>query len=215
MAGTQRQIDKHFSLWRSLFPKGKLWDFQDQPNLSAFFRALSEEPCRWEVRAKDILREMDPNQTVELLVDFERLLGLPDECTPAGLDFFARRDQVVQKLTNQGGISKTYFEFLGAQLGFTIEVNKALNFVAGRARAGDKLTNYFNRHFIAGTVAGTRLTAVGWRSYFTARLPISSFEVFEAGDVAGTPLREFTNPLLECTIRKLKPAESAVFFTYE
>jgi uncharacterized protein YmfQ (DUF2313 family) len=165
-------------------------------------------------RVKQMLLEIDPTKTDESLDTWEGVLGLPDECTPEGLTVEERRNQVVQKLTNIGGLSKEFYEFNASQLGFEIFVDNDLNFVAGRAKAGDKLTNYFNRHFVAGSTAGTFLTEIGWRYVFTADIPVTAAEHFVAGSFAGDPLRSFSNELIECTIKKLKPAHAQAFFTF-
>jgi len=99
-------------------------------------------------------------------------------------------------------------------LGFTTTVKNWVNFVAGRARAGDPLTNYWNRHFVAGSTAGTVLSDIGWLYYFNVEMPATAVQHFIAGSVAGTPLQTFSNPLIECTIRKLKPAHAGVTFTF-
>ena len=121
--------------------------------------------------------------------------------------------QATQKFTNVGGLSKTYFESVTESLGFITTVTNILPFVAG-SKAGDKLTNFFNEHFVAGSKAGERLTKIGWRYYFNVEMPIAAASHFVAGSVAGTPIRTFSNELIECTIKKLKPAHAGVNFTF-
>jgi uncharacterized protein YmfQ (DUF2313 family) len=212
---TAAGIEKYTQLLINLLPPGKLWRPREQPTFLKTLQAIATEFCRVEERTTDLLREADPRQSVELLDEWEALLGIPDECDEENPSLSERRSHIVQKLTNVGGLSADFYEFLGAQLGFSITVENRVNFLAGRGRAGDALWNYFNRHFVAGSVAGMALTEIGWRHYFNVEMPVSAAEVFEAGDVAGTPLREFTNPLIECTIRKLKPAHAGVTFTFK
>jgi uncharacterized protein YmfQ (DUF2313 family) len=212
---TQAGIDKYTSLLINLLPQGRLWRPREQPTFLKFLKAVATEFCRVEERVTDALKEADPRESFEILDDWERLLGIPDECTETDRSLSERRQQIVQKLTNVGGLSAEFYEFICAQLGFQVTVENRVNFLAGRGRAGDALWNYFNRHFVAGSPAGMALTEIGWRFYFNVEMPVTAVEVFEAGDVAGTPLREFTNPLIECTIRKLKPAHAGVTFTFK
>lgn len=212
---TQAGIQKYLTLLRNLLPPGRLWRPLDQPVFNSLLQSKAVEFCRVEERVADLLREADPRQSDELLDEWEDLLGIPDECTESDRTLSERRSQIVQKLTNVGGLSAEFYEFLAAQLGFSVTVENRLDFLAGRGRAGDALWNYFNRTFVAGSTAGTALKEVGWRFYFNVEMPVAAAEVFEAGDVAGTPLREFTNPLIECTIRKLKPAHAGVTFTFK
>ena len=208
------KLAKYKELLINLLPKGKLWQPSDQPTFSDLLESAAQELCRVDDRRQQMLLEVDPRTTFESLDTWEGVLGLPDECTPEGQTLDERRNQLVQKLTNIGGLSKSFYEFLGEQLGFDITVENRVNFVAGRARAGDPLTNYFDRHFVAGSTAGTFLTETGWLYCFNVEMPITAVQHFVAGSVAGTPLREFSNPLIECTMRKLKPAHSCVTFTF-
>jgi len=215
MAATPGKLAQYKELLINLLPKGRLWRPKDQPTFSKLLESTAQELCRVDDRVKQMLIEVEPSTADEALDTWEGVLGLPDECTPDGLLKSERQNQLVQKLTNIGGLSKTFFEFGGAQLGFVITADNHLNFVAGRARAGDKLTNYFNRHFVAGSVAGTSLTEVGWRFVFGVEMPITAAEHFVAGSFAGDPVRSFSNELIECTIKKLKSARSQVFFTFK
>jgi len=215
MAASQALIQKYKDLIINLLPPGKVWRPSDQPVLDALIESLALELCRADDKFNDMLRDIDPSTTVDLLDDWERILGLPDECTPDGLTDDQRRIQVVQKLTNVGGISKTFYEFLMTQLGFpTATVNDYLDFQVGRGKAGDPLSNYFLETLEVGETIGVQLRVEGWRYYFNAHLPATAAEVFEVGDTVGNPLRDFSNELIECTLKKLKPAHTAVFFTF-
>jgi len=209
-------LAKYKDLLVNLLPPGKLWVPKEQPVFKALLDSFAPEFCQVDQRARDLLFEADPRQTTEaeLLPDWQRLLGLPDECTPEVQTISEKQQQITQKYTNVGGLSKTFYEFLGAQLGFDVIVENQVNFIAGRARAGDKLTNYFNRVFEAGDVAGTPLREVGWRFYFEVNMPIEAATVFVAGSLAGDALKTFENEVIECTMQKLKPAHAAIFPTF-
>lgn len=213
MSGASK-LERYKQLLINLLPKGKLWQPIGQPVFTRLLESSAQELCRVDDRRQQMILEIDPRTTFESILEWESQLGLPDECTQNGLTLNERRNQLVQKLTNIGGLSKTFYEFLGAQLGFAITVENRVNFIAGRARAGDLLTNYFNRHFVAGSKAGEFLTEIGWRFVFNVELPITAAQHFVAGSFAGTPLRTFSNPLMECTINKLKPAHAGVTFTF-
>ncbi len=212
---TPAKIALYKQLLVNLLPKGKLWKIDEQPVLSKVLGSTAVELARAGERVEDLKREVDPSQTNEALDQWERVFGIPDECTPEGQTPDERRTQLIQKMTNIGGISKSFYEFLILQLGFQSTVQKTRNFLAGRGRAGDPLWNYFNRHFVAGSPAGMQLREVGWRYYFNAEIPVTASEHFVAGSHAGDPIRSFSNPLIQCTIRKLKPANSGVTFTFK
>ena len=215
MGSNATDIARYRDLLEGLLPKGRLWNPKEQPTFRKFLDSIAVEPCRVEGRYKDLLREADPRITSELLEDWERLLGLPDECSPEGQTPDQRRTQVTQKYTNVGGLSKEFYEFTAAQLGFsTTTVQNILNCVVGRATVGQALTNYFLEILTVGQTIGKPLQLVGWRYYWNVDMPATSVETLEVGETVGLPLREFTNPLIECTMQKLKPAHSAIFFTF-
>lgn len=215
MASTAAKIEKYKQLLINLLPRGRLWQPKEQPIFEKVLKSTAQELCRVDDRVKQMLIEVDPRTTDEALDQWEAFLGIPDECTPEVQTPDERRIQITQKLTNIGGLSKTFYEFIAAQLGFpTTVVTNRINFLAGRARAGDLLSNYFNRHFVAGSKAGDFLTEIGWRYYFNVEMPIVAAEHFVAGSVAGEAIRTFANELIECTMRKLKPAHAGVTFTF-
>lgn len=215
MSGASK-LQKYKRLLINLFPKGRLWRPNEQPVFDKVLESTAQELCRVDDRVKQMLLEVDPRTATdaESLGTWEDVLGLPDECTPDGQTEAERQTQAAQKLTNIGGLSKTYYEFLAAQLGFpTTVVTNILPFVAG-SRAGDRLTNFFNNTFVAGSPAGMQLKEVGWRYYFEVELPVTAASVFVAGSLAGEALRTFSNPLIECTIKKNKPAHAGVIFQF-
>lgn len=212
---TPEKIAKYRELLTDLLPSGRLWDVINQPTLSDLLESIAVELARVDGRVADALFEADPRQATELLEDWERLVGLPDECTPEDVTTAERRNQVVQKLTSVGGISGAYYEFLTAQLGFPSVVTKPLPFQVGRATVGDALTNDFDIPFTVGMTVGTQLHQWGWLFYFNVEVPIAAATTFRVGySTVGEALRTFSNPLIECTIRKLKPAHAGVTFTY-
>jgi len=213
---TPSKIAKYKELLSDLLPFGKLWDLRNQPKLSALIGSHAPELARTDDRVNDLLREADPRQADELLPEWEKLLGLPDECTPENPTVEERRGQVVQKYTSVGGISAAYYEFLTAQLGYPSEVTKPLPFRVGKSRVGDPLTNDFDRPFTVGMTVGSSLRDVGWLFYFNVEIPATAIQIFRVGSsTVGEPLRSFSNELIECTIKKLKPAHAGVTFTFK
>lgn len=211
------KIDKYVSLMVNLLPRGRLWNPREQPTFTKWIRSFAVEFCRVDDRVVEMFKAIDPRTATEAesMELWEQMLGIPDECTPEDQTIDERRTQAVQKLTNVGGLSKEFYEFIGEQLGFPdVTVTNWVNFVAGRARAGDPLTNYWDIHFVAGSTAGEQLVSVGWLYYFNVDMPVTAGEHFVAGSVAGTPLRTFSNELLQCTYRKIKPANAGVTFSF-
>lgn len=213
MAGSPNTIQKYKSLLKKLLPQGKAWISEAGSTIDDLFGAMAVELCRVDDRVNDLLGEADPRTTVELLTLWERMLALPDECTPEDQDASERRNQIVQKLTAIGALNEEFYEFLGLQLGFVIDVVTPHEFVAG-SNAGDLLFGFDEERFEAGDNAGEFLTVYGWKYFFLVYLPATAAEFFVAGSNAGDFLATFENPLIECTIKKLKPAHTGAAFVF-
>tara|TARA_R110000803_G_scaffold162194_1_gene225804 strand:+ start:16750 stop:17373 length:624 start_codon:yes stop_codon:yes gene_type:complete len=204
MATNPIRLRKYQALIRSLFPKGQAWLNLNEKDskIRKLLDALGIEACRIEDAALDFIEEVDPRTTTDLLTDWERLLALPDDCEsqPENLTVQQRRDRVVQVLTTQGGQNEAFYKQLASNFGIDIDVITVEDqppFRAGRARAGDRLTNG------------------DWRFTFIIDAPASSAIVFRAGTGrAGDRLRDFSNPTLECLINKHKPAHTIAIFTF-
>ncbi len=215
MASSAEKINRYKNLLINLLPGGRLWKPAAQPVFDALLESTAQELCRVDDRFKDLLTEIDPKTTTEAIERWENILGLPDECSPEAATLDERRTLIVQRLTNIGGISKTFYEFVGDQFGFEIFVNDYLPFRVGQAVVGDELSNDFQETFTVGDTVGTQLTVEGWRTFFEVNMPVEAADIFEVGDnTVGDALREFSNPVIECTMRKLKPAHTGVFFTF-
>lgn len=117
MGVSYRQIIDKF------WPRGIAWP-RDPNTLQGKLRAsLTPELERVDQRIQELLDELDPRTTVELLPDWERMLGLPDNCGGIVPTTLAQRRQVViTKLRAIGGQSKQYFIDLAALYGFDIEI---------------------------------------------------------------------------------------------
>ena len=89
-----------------------------------------------ETSAEKLLQEMFPDTTTELIEECERVLGIvPDP----GDTLDVRRERVLSKVREVGGLSKDYFIKLAEALGYTVEIEEIVPFMAGWSAAGDRL----------------------------------------------------------------------------
>jgi uncharacterized protein YmfQ (DUF2313 family) len=204
---------RYKALLKKLLPQGWAWDQEPESILDLLTGALASEPARVEQRTDDFLREMDPYQTFEMLDNWERMLGLPDECSPDTYNpgLAERRLRVVQKLTMIGGQSKEFFRQIAASLGYDIDLYDVVNyqdFRVGRSRVGDRLTNSTNPDGSA--------SATGWAYAFQVKAPAEFVRYFKVGqNTVGERLVLAENSSLECIIRKYAPAHTTPIFSYE
>lgn len=203
---------KYEALLRRLFPQGWAWEQDDASILGLLLKALSCEPARVEIRAFDFLREMHPLETFEMLDNWERMLGIPDECTPdVALSLFERRVRVLQKLTTGGGQTPEFFKLIASQLGYDISVLDVKNFrpfQVGISSVGEPLTNSVD--------ANGDPTEAGWAYAFQVVAPAEYVRYFQVGQsTVGDPLVYAENATLECVIRRFAPAHVTVLFAFQ
>jgi uncharacterized protein YmfQ (DUF2313 family) len=145
--------------------------------------------------ADSLLTDSFADAAVALLPDWERVLGLdvgPDD------PIAYRRDQVVRKIRERGGLSRAYFIRLAAALGYAIEIVEPRPSMAGIMRAGDTIIS----------------DAVRWQ--WGVVMPDRPVYQFRAGSsCAGERLLWWdSEPILEAIFRELKPAHTFVYFIY-
>lgn len=212
MATTSAVIARYKRLIRRLFPTGWAWRIVQGSKFADLIEGLSQEPCRIEERGFKFLDEMDPNTTFELLTDWERLLGIPDECTPEDreLTLSERRTRILQKLTTGGGQNEAFYVLIAQQLGYDINIlgiEEFKDFRVGEARVGDRLSN--------STLPGGGVGAAGWAYHWQVQAPAALTRFFRVGrSTVGERLVLFENEELECVIEKFKPAHTSVSFSF-
>lgn len=169
-----------------------------QPDPGDPARPLADEFERVDARAAALMRELDPYKTAELLAEWERELGLPDECAPEGQTQAERRASVVQKLLSQGGQSAAFYQALAKVLGYNADVVEYRPFRAGFSKAGDAITN--------------GAWVFRWVLAVSDATPVRTFRAGQGS--AGDPLQTWGNEQLECVITAAKPAHTVVGFSY-
>lgn len=158
VAGAAANAEQYGLAALRLLPPSRLWPTHPDSTLRRLLRAFGAGFARVESRGSELLAEVFPPSTLELLEDWERALGLPDECTPLGETLQVRRARAVAKLTLQASPTAQRFQALAEQLGyegvtvqdgpgpleFTVAVPDArvTYFRAGESRCGDPLARF-------------------------------------------------------------------------
>jgi hypothetical protein len=101
-------IIDHHKLLASHNPQGKFWEltFDPDDDFGKLFLGLAYEFYRFQVLEKKLYDEMDINQTNELLVDWEKSVGIPDTVFFTTVSLNSRKLQVLQKFSKFGGVQK-------------------------------------------------------------------------------------------------------------
>ena len=74
--------------------------------------------------ASNLLTDILPNTTFNLLPDWERVAGLPDICSVLGSSITIRRASLLEKLVTKPNLNVTEFERIGETFGATITVEE-------------------------------------------------------------------------------------------
>ena len=190
-------LEKYTSMLQNLLPLGLAWPRQPGTNMENFLAALAVELNRVDVRVEDMLRESYPLTSSELLTDWERVTGLPEECEGLAATVQKRREAVRQKLSSIGGQSPSFYISVMANLGYEITITEFRPFRVGINAAGDPVYGE------------------DWAYAWQVNAPEETIRYFSAGSgAAGEPLATWGNELLECVINRLKPAHTIVIFAY-
>jgi len=190
-----RALADYLQQMQALLPRGDAWSHEPDNVLTKLLTALAKEFSRVDARASDILDEADPRTTYELLIDWERVAGLPDTCTDQVDTLQERRDALVSKLTSIGNQSRQYFIDIAAALGYTITI-----------------TEY--RPYFVNTAINMPINDETWRFVWSVNAPEETIRSMTVNSEVDMPLRDWGNEQLECLINKFKPAHTHALFAY-
>lgn len=144
-----------------------------------------------------LLLEMDPRTTSQLLADWERVVGLPDPCVTTAQTVDQRRAALVSKLAALGGQSRAYFIGLATTLGYP----------------GATIDEY--RPMTCNDTCTSALWSAADRFAWQINLP-STGGVFIANcnSACDSPLAAWGDQAVECRINRYKPAHTTAIFAY-
>jgi uncharacterized protein YmfQ (DUF2313 family) len=182
---------------QELLPSGPAWPREPDAVQTKIFDAWAQEFVRIEERIDALIEEADPRTAIEMLADWERNFGLPDDCYPEAATLAERRARLLQKITFQGGQSIQFFtDFLEA-LGYP----------------GVTITEF--RPFKANSKCNAALNQGGWRYGWRINVPSTvTAKRFNAVSKCNEPLTRFGDPGLACVLAKYKPAHTILFIGY-
>jgi uncharacterized protein YmfQ (DUF2313 family) len=215
--------DLHLDQLRALLPPGAAMPAEAGSRLDRLLGVAAGEMARIDARVVDLRGEIQPAIAVELLADYERLLG-PDPCLGAASDLsLAGRQAVAQRRwVAEGGSTPAFFVALGESLGVPVEVLESRPFEVGLVDVDDELIEEEGRFDWIISVLTPALASEGGGSLMSERgallridAPRTTLSAFEVGvsDV-DTPIEGFLASVIECFARRLAPAHTRVFFRY-
>ena len=187
--------DDYLAQLQALLPQGPAWPRDAGATLTKLLHAMADELARVDGRAAQLIEEADPRTTAELLADWERVAGLPDSCVTAAQTTAQRRAALHARLTTLGGQNVSYFIALAASLGYTVTITE------------------FRLHTVEDDVEYP-LYGHPWQFAWQINAPLNTVGTLSVTDTVADPLAWWGNELLECVIRRLKPAHTHTLFAY-
>lgn len=182
---------------QALLPLGAAWTRDDDAALTRYLAAQAKELARIDQRAEDLVNEADPHNTSEMLPDWERNFGLPDECLTAPTSPAERRSRLVQRVTAQGGQSAAFFISLLASLGYL----------------GCSVIEY--PPMKASSKCNAALNQGGWRYAWCINVPqAANVKTMKVNGTCRDPLASWGDPGLMCLLAKYKPAHTILNISY-
>lgn len=180
---------------QSLLPRGAAWSREPAAQLTKLVGVIASELAIVDGRAQNLIEEADPRKTLELLPDWERVLGLPDPCAGDVQTLEGRRERVVQKYTMRGGQSRAYLISLADALGYTITIDE---FEPATCQSA----------------CNTALYTGDWRFVYRVNAPAVTIRTANCNSGCDEPLRSWGNEVLECNIRQHTHSHLHVLFGY-
>lgn len=185
---------------QGLLPQGPAWPRADDAPLTELLNGLAQELARIDQRCDDLLEQSDPRTTYEMLADWEGMAGLPDACWAllGSNPVAARRAALVMRLTGQGGQSAAYFISIANMLGY----------------ADASVTEFMPMTCQSVCTAPLNTASAGWPYLWQINLPETRVTVMDCTGACTDSLRDWGDDVLECVIRKNRPAHTTVRFSY-
>jgi uncharacterized protein YmfQ (DUF2313 family) len=180
-----------------LAPSGLAWSTESTSNWVKLLSAIAAECARVDAMGGLLVEESFPDTTLLLLPNWERVAGLPDDCSAFEDTIQIRKRNLLAKIVARGGATKQYLIEVAETFGFTINIVEFDQFRVDYSRVGDPLCDE------------------PWQFAFEVQAPSETITWFRSGgSAAGEPLATWGNERLECLITKLKPAHTVALFAY-
>lgn len=183
--------------FQNLLPRGRAWSRETTSVQAGLAKALMPTFRRLASRGADLLTDAFPSTTYELLPEWEATLGLPDDCAPPGQTIEQRQQAVRAKFASRGGQDVSYYVSVAAALGFTIAITEYQTFRMGRSRLGDAMNGPWAPY--AWTVSASPLVETFFRM---------------GANHMGDRFANWGNSELECTLDRIKPGHTDLYFRY-
>jgi uncharacterized protein YmfQ (DUF2313 family) len=182
---------------QALLPTGAAWPRDENSLLTKLLRAFADGLARVDRRADDLMNEINPFTTSELLGDWEKESGLPDPCLTEAATANERRLRLYQRRVWHGGQSREFFIGLLAALGYP----------------GCTITEF--RPMRTNSKCNAAINGGGWRYAWRVNVPAAAdVKPLKANGRCNEALASWGDPGIYCLLNRYGPADAVVFVSY-
>ena len=190
--------ESYVSQGLALLPKGPAWPTGPDTLSGQLVAGWARGLARLDARIAALQDEADPRSTAELLIDWERDYGLPDECVLAfggEQTIGQRRAALMASITSQGGQSIPYFVSVAAAIGHVVTIDEM------HQATVDDSVDY-------------PLYGADWNFVLVVNAGAETVTQWTVDDPIDQPLAWWGNSILECVLNHIKPAHTYMHFSY-
>jgi uncharacterized protein YmfQ (DUF2313 family) len=190
MANSDELQRDYETLMHQLLPRGPAWSDADPLLLG-----LAPELARLHSRSDDLMMEVNPATTTELIDRYEALCGLPDECIPEGVQTLPQRQRRLDaKINVAGGINLAFYRETLDRLGYE---------------------NISIRQYQDESETPNPEWGDLWRFYWEVTIPLdSTVEWMNCSNACNSAIRMWGDTVAECVLDKLKPSHTILNYVY-
>ncbi len=192
----QVSSDQYLQQLISLQPPGQALPVETGRQWTKVLLGLSDELARVFNSVAAIMDAVDPFTTHELLIDWERVLGLPVSEDLAGTQEL-RRQAVLHRLRRRGDLTAQFIIDTAAAFGFAITITE------------------FSPSCVGAAVCGDEMIGADASYYFEVHSPQFVInEAYVGAAVCGDPMGTIGGDGLQFLINLLKPIHKTPVFIY-
>jgi uncharacterized protein YmfQ (DUF2313 family) len=193
-----RSVAEFTAMMLAMLPKGAAWPRDPDSATGRRFTAMAQEFSLIDERTNQLLKEMLPGSTVELMPEWEQDYNLPGDCITTVQTSTQRRNALKNRYKFKGHQKKQMFIDAAAALGYTITI-----------------TEYDqNNPGPQADYNGIPLSGDDWNFVWQINAALTTVVRKVVGSLVGEPLSTWGNEQLECVMLDLAHDHRALFFTY-
>ncbi len=157
---------------------------------------LASEWLNFRSKINEVYNEYNPKTTTKMIEEWERFVGIPDNCIPVASTIEQRRLNVLLKLAGINATTEKQFKNVASILGYNIEVSNGVSTSTFPLTLPFLLISEASAPFTIVITLPSSIQPIG----FALTFPFT--------------LTSQQPAILDCLFNKLKPANTQLFFRY-